>query len=207
MVRIPFRQVWYILLFVAVGLAIAHVLSLHLKYTYGNPRQLGFARLVNLDGEHNLASWYSSVILLLSALLLTLIWRLSRHRADPLSRYWLGLALIFFYIAIDEAATIHETVVERLVIDTLPTFTTSGYLLYPWVLAGAAFVGAVGLTYWRFLARIPPRTRVGFIIAGTLYVSGALGVDMLEANQESTSGQATLGYGLLVGLEEGLEMA
>jgi hypothetical protein len=207
MIHIRFQQVWVILLIVAVWLVAAHVVSLLLTHLYGHPHQLGFERLLALDREHNLASWYSSLILLIGALLLALIWRLSHRRADPLSRYWLGLAVVFFCIAVDESATIHETVIGRLLVTTLPTFNASGYLLYPWILAGAVFVCVIGVTYLRFLSRLPATTRWGLILAGILYVSGALGMDVLEGNEESTVGQRTLSYELLVAMEESLEMA
>ena len=206
MIPIHVRQVWMILLVTAVWLIAAHVVSLQLTYLYAHPHQFGFERLLALDREQNLASWYSSLILLLGALLLTLIWSLSRRRGDPLSRYWLGLGVIFFCIAIDESATIHETVVGRLLVTTLPTVTTSGYRLYPWVLTGGGFVGLVGLVYLRFLARLPSVTRWGLSLSGVLYVTGALGMDVLEENVESTAGRETLRYGLLVAVEESLEM-
>jgi hypothetical protein len=207
MIHIHFRQVWMILLVTAVWLIAAHIISLQLTYLYAHPHQFGFEHLLALDREHNLASWYSSLILLLGAVLLTLIWSMGRRRGDPLWRYWLGLAVIFFCIAIDESATIHETVVGRLLITTLPTLTTSGYRLYPWVLTGVAFVGVVGIIYLRFMARLPPVTRWGLILAGVLYVTGVLGMDVLEENAESTGGRGTLRYGLLVAAEESLEMA
>jgi hypothetical protein len=206
MIEIRFRQIWWILLIIAVWLITAHVVSLLVTHLYGHPHQLGFERLLALDREHNLASWYSSMILLLGALLLTLIWSLSRRHHEALSRYWLTLAVVFLCIAVDESATIHETVIGHLLARNLPTFTASGYLLYPWIVVGAVFVCIVGITYLRLLTRLPCITRWGLIIAGLLYVSGALGMDVLEGREESTAGRGTLSYGLLVAAEESLEM-
>ena len=58
-----------------------------------------------------------------------------------------------------------------------------------------------------FLTRLPVTTRWTFVSAGSLYVAGALGIEMLEARYHYVSHTWTdLSYALLVGVEEPLEM-
>jgi len=39
-----------------------------------------------------------------------------------------------------------------------------------------------GLVYLRFLVDLPPKTRHLFLIAGLVYISGVLGMEMVGAN-------------------------
>ena len=83
----------------------------------------------------------------------------------------------------------------------------TGIFYYSWVIVGVAFVGLVALCYLGFLTRLPVTTRWTFVSAGSLYVAGALGIEMLEARYHYVSHTWTdLSYALLVGVEEPLEM-
>ena len=64
----------------------------------------------------------------------------------------------------------------------------------------------VGMLYIRFLRALEPRFRRLFIIAGGLYVGGALGLEFIEATYESIFGD-DLVYILMVAAEETLEIA
>jgi hypothetical protein len=64
----------------------------------------------------------------------------------------------------------------------------------------------VFLLYLQFLAALPARTRFLFLLAATLYVGGALGVEMLGSNYYFHYGPDTLAYQLIITVEEGMEM-
>lgn len=200
------KKILWILGLVVSTLIIAHLATQVLKFHFGHNYQLGFERLFNLDRENNIPTWYASSALLLSSALLMLIWRLRKAQADPDARYWVALAAIFSYLSVDEAASIHETVVHEMVLTLMPTLNASGYLFYPWVLAGSAFALVVGLSYLRFLFRLPSKTRWGFLLSGLLYVGGAVGLDLVEGNYEDQYGREHFTYTMLVACEESLEM-
>src|SRR3982751_4790319 len=65
-------------------------------------------RLVWLDGECNIPSWFSSCLLLVCALLLALIAAAQRQRPKAWFGHWLALALIFGFLSLDETAQLHE---------------------------------------------------------------------------------------------------
>ncbi|MBI4002922.1 MAG: hypothetical protein HY348_14220 [Nitrospira defluvii] len=118
------------------------------------------------------------------------------------ARHWTGLALLFVYLSFDEAAQIHEmmTLFDRI----HPT----GIFFYSWIIVGAAFVALVGVLYLGFLRRLPGPTRWVFVAAGTLYVGGAIGVEMLESwHQYVSHSWKDMSYALMVGVEETLEMS
>jgi hypothetical protein len=75
-----------------------------------------------------------------------------------------------------------------------------------WAIPALAGLVAVGLYYLPFLWRLPGRTRILFVLAGVIFIGGAIGVEMLSGNFYETHGD-TLGYSLVVTLEESLEMA
>jgi uncharacterized membrane protein YhdT len=196
-----------ILVAAIAGLHLAHLATQVLKYHFGHNYQAGLERLFNLDGENNIPSWYASSALLLCSAFLWLIWQLRQQQADRDARYWMALSLIFLFLSIDEAASIHETLVYHSVLYLLPSLDATGYLLYPWVLAGGAFALIVAFSCLRFLFRLPSKTRWRFVLSGLIYVGGAVGLDLLEGEFEyQHEGREQFPYALLVAVEESLEM-
>lgn len=53
-------------------------------------------------------------------------------------------------------------------------------LYFAWVIPYAVFAVVVAVAFVRFLGHLPSRTRLGFLVSGGLYVSGALGLELLE---------------------------
>ena len=85
-----------------------------------------------LSYEQNLPTWYSSSLLLLCAVCLLLI-ALDKFRQQADFRYrWLILSLLFFYISLDETATLHEHLSEL--------FDLPGNFFYGWVIPAGIFV-------------------------------------------------------------------
>ena len=200
--RVSPRQV-SVALALAVGcLVCAHVFTQYMKFEEHYETQLGFERLFNLDYEGNIPTWYASVTLLLSAFLLAMIGIDQRKQRKPFATHWAVLAGIFMCLSVDEAAGIHE-----MGIDLFASFHLTGYLTYSWVLLGGPFALFVGLSYLRFLAHLPAVTKRLFLLAGSLYVGGALGVEMISAQWYSVHGQANFTYAMIVAAEETLEMA
>ena len=77
----------------------------------------GTSRLVALfhcGQEGNVTTWFSSMLLLVSAALLALIAAGKRKLGQPYTGHWAGLALIFLYLSLDEAARIHELTIDPL---------------------------------------------------------------------------------------------
>ena len=60
--------------------------------------------------------------------------------------------------------------------------------------------------YVRFLASLPASTAVGFIVAGAVYVGGAVGVELATEPYLYNDELDTLGYNLWTAVEEAMEM-
>ena len=165
----------------------------------GHDHLMGLARLLDLNSEHNLPTWFSSALLLTAAMLLTS----ATATAHPaLRRQWRLLAIVFALLSLDEMASLHEmsNAPLRAALGAGPLF------YFPWIALGLTAAAAVALSQRRLLDALPARTRLLFIAAGALYVGGGVGLEAVAAPVYAASGEATGLHAGLVFVEEGLEM-
>ena len=97
--------------------------------------QESFIRLFSVDGEGNIPTWYSSVTLLFSSALLAVIAVSTKHSGGRYFYHWGALALIFFYLSLDEGVQIHEMAIKpmRLILQASGLLDAGwGGLLYGW---------------------------------------------------------------------------
>lgn len=190
------------LLCIVAALVIIHALSLFGYFELGRDHQLGLFRLFNLSEEGNVPTWFAATTLLLSASLFATIWRSARATGDRYARHWGFLALIFLFIAIDEAASIHEL----FILPVRELLAAEGALYFAWVVPYGIAVIAFALVYARFLLAIPRRTAVGLAAAALVFVSGALGMEMVSPWVYDWTGDVSLPMFMLLLVEETLEM-
>jgi hypothetical protein len=188
------------------GLVIAGFAARWIVIATGHDKLFGMLRLLDLDIEGNLPSFFSAAILLMAALLLGAISALKRKAADPEATRWTVLAGGFLFMAADEAAAIHELLVE-------PMRAALGardvsVLYFAWVVPAIVLVVGLGFYFLGFLRRLPPGTRRQFVWAAIIYLSGAIGFEMLGGRYWALHAEAhDLTYNALTAIEEGLEMA
>ena len=152
--------------------------------------------LLSLSYEGNLPTWYSSALLLGCAVTLAFI---AVAAPAPDARYWSLLAAVFGYLSIDEAVGLHEQL--NAIVPPL-----GGPFYFGWILPASVAVLLLGLLYLRFLRALPAETRRRFIVAGVLYVGGALVMEVPLGLWTEAHGDADLGYALIDFAEETLEM-
>jgi hypothetical protein len=160
-------------------------------------------RLFWLDGEANVPTWYSASLLLLCASLLAIIAGAHRQRDTVYDIRWLILAVVFLLLSLDETAQLHELAIAPL----RERFHTTGFLYYAWIVPAGICSGLFALAYLGFLAKLPVQTARLMVLAGALYVGGALGVESLSAKQASLHGEHTIAYHAIITVEELLEMS
>jgi hypothetical protein len=148
--------------------------------------------------EQNVPTWYISSLLLLCAGVLALIATSKQKKRQPYVMHWWILAFAFLFISCDETATIHEL--------SSGWFNLHGIFYYGWVIPGSLVVVGMGLLFLTFLGHLPRRTRVRFVVAGFIYVTGALCLDMVCAYLDERSGTDTILYGMFDLIEESLEI-
>ena len=64
----------------------------------------------------------------------------------------------------------------------------------------------LALFFSNFLFKLPKTTSVSFIIAGIIYLTGLLGIEMVGGYYHELHGKENLTYSLISTLEESLEM-
>jgi hypothetical protein len=138
------------------------------------------ARLFSLNAEQNPPSLFSAGALLLTAAVCGLCARQSNKKENS---FWMLMAIVFAYLAIDEAVSIHELLVPRARI----FFHASGAFANAWVIPyGIALIIFLFFIFGP-LMRLPAKTRNGFVLAGILFVTGALGFEMIEAGMKNSA--------------------
>ena len=165
------------------------------------PLQATLVSLFNIDGERTVPAFFSWSLLLFCALLLGAIAYIKKVDREPYASHWTALAIIFFYLHIDEAIGIHE----RIGLIVTGQLNPSGIFYYAWTILGSIFVLICLLVFLRFINYLPTKVRYLFLLAGSIYVGGALIVEMYNGYYMSLYG-AQPTYYVLTTLEEGMEM-
>lgn len=195
------------LLLLVVGLLLlANVVAIFLSQTMEDSIITRYVDVYfNFNLENNIPSFFSSIILFVASCLLFLI-----YRSKPLpasgsgKKQWLILSLIFLFLAVDENVGIHEDV--TLVVKSLLDNDLPDFLHWAWVIPYFVAFLVIAAFFLPFVLSLPPFTRNLFFIAGFVFVSGAVGLELVE-------GYVYINYGLnhiynviLYCLEELMEM-
>lgn len=167
----------------------------------GYPLDVTLTRLTNIDIENSIPNWYSTSLMLASAGLLAFIAYAMRSSGNRYTRYWQGLALIFVYLSIDENVSIHNMMDGRV----RSALDLPGFLHYVWVVPVAILLLIFLAVYRPFLMSLPSNLRRWLIIAGGIYVAGAMGQEMVGGLYASVHGTETMTYYLIVTVEEVME--
>ena len=191
-------QLWAVILL----LMLAGFASLVSRHHLGHDQLMGLVPLFDLDSENSIPTLFNSLLMLLIAALLAMIARARKQRRQT-CLLWIFLALVFLFLGIDESASIHE----RLNRPVREWLNTSGAFLFAWIIPYGVLVLLLGVTYARFVLDMPSRPRRLLILAFSMYIAGAIGVEMIGAlYYEANRGDMDFTYGLITLVEEFLEM-
>lgn len=183
----------------AIALLTLGATATQLAALAGHDYVFGLVALLDLNGEHNLPSWFSSVQLLWAAALLA-----GLAASEPDRRWgWTGLSAVFVCLSIDEAASIHEMLNRPL----RALLHAGPMLFFPWVIVGGAAVLAMAFVYGPFILTLREPVRSRALLSAVVFVTGAIGVEMVSAPFYARYGKGTLLNLALVTLEEVCEMA
>ncbi|MEA5625269.1 hypothetical protein [Nostoc sp. UHCC 0251] len=161
-----------------------------------------FRLLFDLNSEENIPTIYSAGALLFCSILLEIIFQAQKLAKKKNFLSWRRLSIVFAGFSLEELIGFHERVTPLL----RRTFNTSGFLYYAWVILGAIFVIGFLVVFGRFVTTLPSKTRRLFFIAGTIYVAGAIGSELVGGYYESYYTQNNIVYTFITTIEEVLEM-
>jgi hypothetical protein len=201
-IRVDPNKVAIAFLCVILILMTINSVLLFLYFYLGDGELYGLVDLFDLDIEGNVPTLYSAMAVLLCSALLALITTVNWHNPEGRRWHWLGLSLLFFFLGVDEGTGIHEEIGSWLE----NFYEARGALYFFWVVPYGIATLVLGLTYLKFTWTLPADTRWRFVTAGTLFVVGALGIEMIGAREADLHGTTTLTYSVLYSIEELLEM-
>ena len=200
------RKIALILAIVSLYLAGQSLINEYLLENVLSSESNGFVisllDLFSVNAEQTIPTWYATLLLFVTAVLLAFVTAIKSKTKDPYTPHWAGLALIFLYLSMDEGAVIHEIFGELL----QTTFNTTGYLTFAWPIVFVPLVIIFALFYLRFLIRLPPGIRNLIILAGLLYVGGAVVMEAISANRWYEDGGVSFLYLVIATVEELCEM-
>lgn len=156
--------------------------------------------LFDVGREYNIPTWYSSMLWALLGLLAFFIGAQARRFRIS----WAFLGIVGLAASIDEYQELHERLdgIGFVLREYLPF-----YVPFPWLVVGVPLALLVGLLLLRLVLSLPRRTTIGIIAAGALFLSGAVGMELLSgyvlASQEWAINSR---YVLVTLIEETLEM-
>ncbi len=171
-----------------------------LKPVLDLPSGEGVVPLLSMSYEGNLPTVYTAGVVFSCALLLAVIAAGTKKRGARFVAHWWVLAAGFAYIAVDEVVGIHEAAHDLVDVEV------GGVLHFRWVIPAAVVVLAVGLSYIPFLRALAPSIRNRFLLAGAIYVGGAVAMELPLGWWTEHHGTHNLGYGLIDAVEEAMEM-
>ena len=195
--KIVLKKLFYLI----VILLFLNILGLISKFYFGHDHVYGLVSLFDFDTEKNIPTFYSSVAILCSSLVLFFI--AFSHKINGVNYLdWMGLAVIFLFLSIDEIASLHE----KLIIPVRTLLSASGFLYFAWVIPYGLAVVFFIMIYSRFLLKLPKNIMMLFVFSGGVFISGAIGVELFGGRHNELYGPENIIYSLIYTLEEFLEM-
>jgi hypothetical protein len=186
-------------------LVLAHAAGQLTKYWGGYPTVYGLVPLFDLNAEQSVSTFFAAAQLMFAGLLLAVISVIKKRSGARYANQWVVLALAFVYMAVDEAAGIHEWLAYP--VQDLLGNHASGLLYFAWVVPGMIVTGAFALWFLRFYLHLPVATRVPVLLAASLFIGGALGVELVEGRHVDMHGSDNLTFAMIVMVEEACELA
>lgn len=204
-----------ILFSVALTLLFANLLVVYLKFVQGYEHLRGFIFAFYFDHEANFPSLYSALLMAFASALLWVIGSSGDEKLRKQSTHWKLLSFVFAFLAVDEFGSVHESLIQpvkQLLSQSSPV--QSDYLYFAWLIPYSIATLIIGLVYLRFFRRLPVQTRLLFLLAAAIFLSGAVVMEMVGGKYWADQGWALDGtnevdlrYALITTVEEFLEMS
>ncbi|WP_371173956.1 hypothetical protein [Buchananella felis] len=154
----------------------------------------------NVGGEYNLSSWWAASQWIILAVAAVFVAFLSRR----FWFMWLLIAAVALYGSADEATEIHEEFWSYG--DAITPYLAYDFFSYRWAVFGSVVVIAVPVLLAPLLYRLPLDVLKRLVIAGLVFVGGAVGVETLSGHLDPILGPMTSKMLAIIHIEEYLEL-
>lgn len=194
-----------ITLLLVIGIfAVTHLLLQYTNITYFDQRYGNFYELTNrfdFDDEASIPTWFSNVLFLALAFCAFLAAKLDK--AKKTKSIWIFIGVASIIGSIDEVSTVHESGLQSLHLlffnENTPTFFANAWIIIvPFIIIFAA------IFFYKSVKLLPTKTTKLLAIAVGIYLSGAVGIDIITSTILESSDFVK--QGLLVAIEEVAEL-
>jgi hypothetical protein len=166
------------------------------------PNSPGFVELSNrfdLDDEASIPTWVSQFMLSFAAILAFVLARMS----DGQRRLaWYFVSMIVILASMDEVARLHELAVQSIHVKYFGAAGTT-IIKNAWLIIVPFVVTAAGFAIFVLAKYLPKKTLKILMTATILYLTGAIGVEIISSGMNPNSWTYTT---LVTAVEEGLEL-
>ena len=212
-IKLSPKKILFILLGICVLLVCLSIYGQYLRFfpesidMHGAFQEFGVDLLMHsfyTDAESNIPTYFNTIILFIPAILFAAIgaWKFSIK--DKFKFHWIGLSLIFLYLSMDEAAILHEKLINPMR-DLFNYERFGGIFYFAWVVPGIIAVLFFMLAYLRFFLHLENKYKMLFFLSLGLYVGGIIGGEMLSGHFAGTIGFKNFTYAAYTSMEESLE--
>jgi hypothetical protein len=156
-------------------------------------------RLFNMDEEAAFPNTFSIFLLFSVAVVNAFIAAL---QPSARSRGWTGLSIIFFILSLDEAASLHNSLVYFYRVEGV----SSDLQNFLWFVPLIPFLILLALIYIPFWWHLPTFEKVLFVLSGVIYISGAAGMEVVGGMISQSVSNNSLAYAVAVVMEEMMEI-
>lgn len=157
------------IIFILLILNIASYLNFFLNDL--TPRDYFFKK-TNFNTEKNLPSIFSGTIHFIAAFYLLIV-ATANLKIKKRKRFWMTLSLIFLFLGLDEILRIHEKISG----DSSYLSENFGIFLYSWIVYYGSALVLLVILFFKPLFSLPRATLLRFIAAGSIFVTGAIGME------------------------------
>jgi hypothetical protein len=171
-------------LFAAIGvLFLLHLLTIVARLGLDRHRLLGFVPMFDMTLERNVPACFAALNMLACAVLLAMLAVVRRRERDRTAIGWAVLSALFLLFTYDELFDMHGAIElplhEFLQARAVPRLVS--FVPY-------AVIAAVALVLLHLLAALPAPTRRRIVVAGAVFIAGALLIDGRSADTADSLG-------------------
>ena len=195
-------------LFIVACVFLAASLAVSFWGLFGNGDDYWFfTHYFDFDVKNNLPHVFKSLLLAGCSGVIFLNARAPAQSGGAFVKRWRALGWIFLALAVDEEVQIHQQFISPLIarvlgVDVDHTADAKVFWIIPYLIFTVAFCVA----YLGFWWKLPPRVRLGFALAGVVYVGGAAIVEELAHHYAKTHDDTNVPYLLMTNVSEWMQM-
>ena len=165
----------------------------------GHDSMMRMVALFDVNAEANIPTFFSVLLLMFACLLLKVI----AHIETKYKTHWIILSVGFLFMSLDEFAMLHDKLTP--ITQRLLGTSGSGVFYFAWIIPAIILICILAIYFYKFLFQLPKKTRISFILSGSIYLAGAIGMELVGGHYLETHSR-NLTYMMIYNAEETLEM-